>query len=91
MQDKTFLQAVRDRQNRLSDDFQSVLGQVLLRRTTVTVASENIQDEKMRTIVKDTLITGQMMALFKLMNELQILDDAHYDEFAEYLIQALPH
>ncbi len=67
---------------------------MLVHRTTVTNATLNIQDEKMRAIVKNTLITGQMIALLTLMKEMGILDETQYDEFTAYLVHSLtnhPH
>lgn len=89
MQDKSFPQAIQDLQERLSNDFQDTIDHMLMYRTTVTKASSDIQDEKMRAIVKNTLVTGQMIALFALMKEMHILDDAQYDEFTTYLMHAL--
>ncbi len=70
MQDKSFLQAIQDLQDRVS------------------------QDEKMRAVVKNTLITGQIIALLTLMKEMGILDETQYDEFTAYLMHSLtnhPH
>jgi hypothetical protein len=89
MQDKSFQQAVQDLQDRLSTDFQNALDHILADGTTVTRATGEIQDEKTRAIVKDTLIAGQMMAFLKLMKEMYLLDRAQYDEFAAYLMRSL--
>ncbi len=67
---------------------------MLVHRTTVTNATLNIQDEKMRAVVKNMLITGQMIALLTLMKEMGILDETQYDEFTAYLRHSLtnhPH
>ena len=91
MQDRTYLQAIQDLQDRLSSDFQKTLGHMLVHRTTVAKASSNIEDEKVRALVKNTLITGQMIALLTLMKDMGILDETQYDEFTAYLIHALTY
>ena len=91
MQDKSFVEAIQDLQDRLSSDFQNTLSHMLVHRTTVAKASLNIQDEKVRAIVKNTLITGQMITLLTLMKEMGILDETQYDEFAAYLMQSLTY
>jgi hypothetical protein len=91
MQDKSFLQAIENLQDRLSSEFQKTLGHMLVYRTTVSKATLNIQDEKMRAVVKNTLITGQMISLFTLMKEMGILDEMQYDEFTAYLMHALSY
>ena len=45
----------------------------------------------MRAIVKNTLITSQMIALLTLMKEMGILGETQYDEFAAYLMQSLTY
>ena len=64
---------------------------MLVHRTTVAKATLNIQDEQMRAVVKHTLITGQMIALFTLMKEMGILDETQYDEFKAYLRDSLTY
>jgi len=64
---------------------------MLTHRTPVSQAILNIQDEKVRAVVKNTLITGQMVALLSLMKELGILDESQYDEFRAYLMHSLTH
>ena len=91
MQDKSYLQAIQDLQDRLSSDFQKTLGHMLAHRTTVAKASSNIEDEKVRALVKNTLITGQMIALLTLMKDMGILDETQYDEFTAYLMHALTY
>lgn len=91
MQDKSFLQAIQDLQDRLSGDFQKTLGHMLVYRTTVSKATLNIQDEKVRAVVKNALITGQMISLLTLMKEMGILDETQYDEFTAYLMQSLTY
>ncbi len=94
MQDKSFLQAIQDLQDRLSNNFLDTLGHMLVYRTTVAKATLNIQDEKARAIIKNTLITSQIISLLTLMKEMGILDETQYDEFTAYLMHALifqPH
>ncbi len=91
MQDKSYLQAIQDLQDRLSSDFQKTLGHMLLHRTTVAKATLTIQDEKVRAVVKKTLITGQMIALLTLMKDMGMLDATQYDEFTAYLMHALTY
>jgi len=94
MQDKTFLQAMQDLQDRVSNNILDTINHMLVHRTTVTNATLNIQDEKMRAVVKNLLITGQMIALLTLMKEMGILDGTQYDEFTAYLRHSLtdhPH
>jgi hypothetical protein len=43
----------------------------------------------MRAVVKNTLMTGQMVALLTLMKEMGILDETHYEEFRAYLMHSL--
>ena len=92
MQDKSFLQAMQDLQDRVSNNFLDTINHMLIHRTTN--ATLNIQDEKMRAVVKNTLITGQIIALLTLMKEMGILDETQYDEFTAYLMHSLtnhPH
>ena len=89
MQDKSFLQAVEDLHSDLSDDFQDTIHTMLEYRTTVTKATSDIEDKKVRTIVTKTLIVGQIIALLTLLKNLRILDQAQYHEFKTYLIHSL--
>ena len=94
MQDKSFLQAIEDLQDRISSNFQDAIGDMLVHGTTVAKATSGIKDEKMRAVVTNMLITGQIIALLTLMRELRILDEAQYDEFTTYLLHSLssqPH
>lgn len=94
MQDKSYVQAIQDLQDRLSLQFLETLGHMLRRRTSVDKATLHIEDEKVRAVVKDALITGQMMALFSLMKEMGFLDEMQCDEFTAYLMRSLiyrPH
>ena len=89
MQDKSFLQAIEDLQDRISSNFQDAIGHMLVHRTTVARATLNIKDEKMRAVVTNMLIAGQIIALLTLMKDLRILDEAQYDEFTTYLLHSL--
>jgi len=89
MQDKSFLQAIEDLQDRISSNFQDAVGHMLVHGTTVAKATLDIKDEKMRAVVTDMLITGQIIALLTLMRELRMLDEAQYDEFTKYLLHSL--
>jgi hypothetical protein len=89
MQDKSFLQAIEDLQDRISSNFQDAIGHMLAHGTTVAKATLDIKDEKMRAVVTDMLITGQIIALLTLMRELRMLDEAQYDEFTTYLLHSL--
>ena len=89
MQDKSYLQAIQDLQNRLSSHSLETIAHMLTHRTTVSQATFNIQDERMRAVVKNTLMTGQMVALLTLMKEMGILDETHYEEFRAYLMHSL--
>jgi hypothetical protein len=91
MQDKTFRQAIQDLQDRLSIDFQTAIDSMLQYGATVTRATRDIQDEKRRAIVKDTLTAVQILAFLRLMKEMYILDKAQYDEFAAYLMRSLDY
>ena len=94
MQDKSFLQAMQDLRDRVSNNILDTINHMLIHRTTVTNATLNIQDEKMRAVIKNTLITGQIIALLTLMKEMGILDETQFDEFTAYLMHSLtnhPH
>jgi hypothetical protein len=91
MQDKTFVQAIQDLQDRLSNHFLDTIGHMLVHRTTVSKATLQIQDEQIRAIVKNTLITDQIIALLTLVKDMGILDETQYDEFTAYLIHSLTH
>jgi hypothetical protein len=89
MSDKSYVQAIQELQDRLSSHSLEAIAHVLTHRTTVSQATLNIQDEHMRAVVKNTLITDQMIALLALMKELGILDKSQYDEFRAYLMHSL--
>ena len=89
MSDKSYVQAIQDLQDRLSSHSLDTIAHMLTHRTTVSQATLNIQDEHMRAVVKNTLISGQIVALLTLMKELGILDESQYDEFRAYLMHSL--
>lgn len=89
MQDKSFLQAVQDLQDRVSCNFQESMNHMLLYRTTATDATLAIEDEKVRAVVTNELITDQLIALLTLMKDLRMLDKEQYNEFIAYLLRAL--
>jgi hypothetical protein len=89
MQDKSFLQATQDLQDRIYSNFQDAIDHMLVHRSTVAKATLDIKDEKVRAVVTDMLITGQIIALLGLMKELRILDEAQCDEFTTYLLHSL--
>jgi chemotaxis protein CheY-P-specific phosphatase CheC len=91
MPDKSYLQAIQDLQNRLSSHSLETIAHMLTHHTTVSQATFNIQDERMRAVVKNTLMTGQMVALLTLMKEMGILDETHYEEFRAYLMHSLTY
>lgn len=94
MQDKSFQQAIQELHGRLSNGFQDALCRMISYRTTVTNATSDIQDEKVRTVVTKTLIVGQITVLLALLRDLHMLDDMQYNEFVAYLMQTcnyLPH
>jgi hypothetical protein len=91
MQDKSYVQAIQDLQDRLSHQFLETLGHMLARRTTVDKATLHIEDEKVRAVVKNTLITSQIIALLALMKEMGLLDETQYDEFTAYLMHSLTY
>ena len=89
MQDKTFLQAVHDLHGKLSNEFQDTLCHMLQYHTTVTKATSEIEDEKMRSIVAKTLIVGQIITLLTVLKNVHILSEAQHHEFTVYLMQSL--
>ena len=89
MPDKSYVQAIQELQDRLSSHSLDTIAHMLTHRTTVSEATFNIQDEQMRAVVKNTLITSQIVALLTLMKELGILDETHYEEFRDYLMHSL--
>jgi hypothetical protein len=91
MQDKSYVQAIQDLQDQLSSYSLDTIVHMLTHRTTVSKATLNIHDENVRAVVKNTLITGQMVALLTLMKELGILDESQYDEFRAYLMHSLTY
>ena len=91
MQDKSYVQAIQDLQDRLSQQFLETLGHMLARRTTIDKATLHIEDEKVRAVIKNTLMTGQIIALLALMKEMGLLDETQYDEFTAYLMHSLTY
>jgi len=89
MQDKTFLQAVQDLHGKLANEFQDTICHMLQYHTTVTKATSDIKDDKLRSIVLKTLIVGQMITLLALMKSLHILNEAQHHEFTTYLMHTL--
>jgi hypothetical protein len=87
MQDKSFQQAIQELHSDLSNGFQDALCRMITYRTTVANATSDIQDEKVRTVVAKTLITGQITILLAMMRDMHILDDMQYNEFVAYLMQ----
>ena len=85
MQDKSFLQAMQDLQDRISfDSYQSIF-HMLSHRTTVAGATMEIQDKTVRALITDELIMNQIMGLLQVTRDLGMLDKAQYDEFISYL------
>ncbi len=91
MQDKTFQQAIQDLESRLINGFQGTVNHMIKHRTTVTKATSEIQDEKVRGVVKKTLIIGQIITLLGMMKDLHLLNEAQYHEFAEYLMNSFTY
>jgi hypothetical protein len=87
MQDKSFQQAIQELHGNLSNGFQDALCRMISYRTTVTNATSDIQDEKVRNVVTKTLIVGQITVLLALMRDMHMLDDMQYNEFVAYLMQ----
>ena len=89
MQDKTFLQAVQDMHGKLANEFQDTICHMLQYHTTVTKATSDIEDKKLRSIVSKTLIVGQIITLLALMKSMHILNEAQHSEFTAYLMHSL--
>lgn len=89
MRDKSFLQAMQDVQKRVSNHIEETVQHMLLQRTTATDAAGVIQDESMRAVVTNELITGQIIALLALLRDEGILDNVQYNEFTAYLRRSL--
>jgi hypothetical protein len=90
MQDKSFRDALQDLQDRIAQDFHSSIHHMILHRTNVANATGSIEDEKVRSLVSDMLMTGQIVALLGLLKDLSLLDEAQYNEFTAYLRRSLP-
>jgi hypothetical protein len=89
MHDKSFLQAMQDLQDRISNNFHGSVSHMLLHSTTAADATSNIQDEKMRSAITNVLVCGQIISLLALMRDLNLLDKTQYDEFTTYLLRTL--
>ncbi|GCE20766.1 hypothetical protein [Dictyobacter kobayashii] len=89
MSDKSFSQAVQDLQNRITSNLQDSMNHMLRYHTTATAATLNIEDEKVRTVVTNELITDQLIALLTLMKKLHMINKEQHDEFTDYLLRAL--
>ena len=89
MQDKSFLLAIQDLQDRISNNYEESLYHMLLHQTTVTGATIDIKDEKMRTVVTNTLMTDQIISLLTILKDLQMLSEAQHKEFTAYLLHTL--
>ncbi len=89
MQDKSFLQAMQDIQKRVSDHVEESIQRMLLYRMTAAHATGAIQDESMRAVVTNELMTAQIIALLALLRDGGILDDTQYAEFTAYLRHSL--
>lgn len=89
MQDKSFLQAIQELQDRIASNFQEAIGHMLLYRTTAVNATADIKDEKVRMVVTNVLVTGQIISLLTLMKDMQLLDEGQCNEFITYLLGTL--
>jgi len=89
MQDKSFLQAIQEPRDRIASNYQESIGHMLLYHTTATNATADIKDEKVRKVVTNVLITGQIISLLTLMKEMQLLDEGQCNEFITYLLGTL--
>lgn len=89
MQDKSFLQAIQELQLRIADNFQESMGRMLLYQMTAANASADIKDEKVRMLVTNVLITGQIIALLTLMKDMGLLSKEQCNEFITYLLSSL--
>jgi hypothetical protein len=88
IQDKSFRQALQDLQDRIAQDFQVSIQHMLLHRTSVAHTTGAIEDEKVRAIVTDMLMTGQIVALLELLKDLSLIDEVQYNEFTAYLLRS---
>jgi hypothetical protein len=89
MQDKSFLQAMQDVQERISYQVNETIQRMLLYRMTATHASVFIGDESMRALVTNELLASQIVALLSFLRDGGVLDEAQYGEFAAYLQRSL--
>lgn len=89
MQDKSFQQAMEEWQSRLNSSFEDTIYHMIRQRTTVTQATLDIRDEKERFVIMKMLIVGQIITLLTLIKDLQIINEAQYNEFTAYLGHSL--
>lgn len=89
MQDKSFLQAIQELQTRIANNFQESIGHMLLYHTTAANATADIKDEKVRTVITNVLVTGQIIALLTLMRDMGLLSKEQCNEFITYLLSSL--
>ena len=89
MQDKSFQQAMVEWQNKLNSSFEDTIYHMIKQRMTVTEATQGIRDETVQAIVTRMLIVGQMMTLLTLIKEMQIINEAQYNELTVYLGHSL--
>ena len=88
IQDKSFQQALQDLQDRIAKDFQASINHMLVHRTSVAHATVAIEDENVRALVSDMLMTGQIVTLLGLLKDLSLLDEGQYKEFTAYLLRS---
>lgn len=89
MQDQSFFQALQDVQKRVSGHVEEAIQRMLLYHITAAHATGAIQDESMRAVVTNELMTNQIIALLALLRDGGILDETQYAEFAAYLRHSL--
>jgi hypothetical protein len=89
MQDKSFWQAMQDVQENVSSHVEDAIQRMLLRRVTAAQATGVIQDESLRVVVTNELMTGQIIALLALLRDGGLLEETQYAEFTAYLQRSL--
>jgi hypothetical protein len=89
MQDKSFRQAMEEWQSRLNSSFENTIYYMLRQRTTVTQATQDIADQRMQAIITRILLVGQIITLLTLIKEMQIINEAQYNELTDYLGHSL--
>jgi Pyruvate/2-oxoacid:ferredoxin oxidoreductase gamma subunit len=88
MQDKSFRQALLDVENRIAKDFHASINSMLLHQTNVTHATRAIEDENVRALVTNMIMTGQIVVLLGLLKDLHLLDEVQYNELTAYLLRS---